>query len=99
MFTRYRASIDATIPSAEPLLPGPIRPAAFFDDLLAYHAAGGTAGFTQYYGHFGTAPIGTLPQAEGASLFVVIDGTPIPPEQLQTMNLPSWCRGRRNPGW
>lgn len=90
LFTRYRASIDATIPSAEPLLPGPIRPAAFYDDLLAYHAAGGTAGFTQYYGHFGTAPIGTLPQADGASLFVVIDGTPIPPEQLQTMNLSSW---------
>jgi hypothetical protein len=90
LFARYQQSIDATIPSAEPLLPGRIRPAAFYDDLTQYHAAGATAGFTQFYGQFGTAPAGTLPTDTSASLFLVVDGTPIPPEQIQCMNLATW---------
>ena len=43
-----------------------------------------------FYGHFGAAPAGTLPDAPGASLFVVVDGAPIPPEQVQCMNLATW---------
>jgi hypothetical protein len=92
MFTRWRQSIDATLPSAEPLLPGPIRPAAFFDDLQSYQAGGTNAGFTQYYGVFGFgAPSpSALPNAAGASFYIVADGKEVAPEQLQTMNLAAW---------
>jgi hypothetical protein len=92
LFTRWQAGIDATLPSAEPLLPGPIRPAAFYDDLRLYAAASAPAGFTQYYGAFGLdLPLGgTLPNAPAASLFIVADGKEVPPDKLETMNLSLW---------
>jgi hypothetical protein len=92
LFTRWQASIDATLPSAEPLLPGPIRPAAFYDDLLQYAAEATPVGYTQYYGSFGfDLPAGgILPDAPAASLFIVADGREVPPDKLQTMNLTQW---------
>jgi hypothetical protein len=116
LFARWRADIDATAPSSESLLPGPIRPAAFYEDLVAYGASKPLGpGQTLYYGRFGDAPAGTppLPDAPGASLLVLIDGQPVPPEQIQCMNLAQWrqplgktvgvdvARGRVSlgPGW
>ena len=92
MFTRWRQRVDATLPTAEPLLPGPIRPAAFFDDLASYQTGGTDAGFTQYYGVFGfgaPAP-SALPNAAGASFYIVADGKEVSPGQLQSMNLSIW---------
>jgi hypothetical protein len=88
MFTRWRAPMDATQGSTEPLLPGPIRPSAFYADL----AAAGAAGSTDYYGVFGLdAPSpSVLPPAPLASVYIVADGKEVAPAQAQTMNLAQW---------
>ncbi|WP_267221378.1 hypothetical protein [Dyella silvae] len=88
MFTRWQSSLDATLPSAEPLLPGPVRPAAFYDDLTQYAAAGSTAPYTQYYGRFGLDL--PTPGVPAGSFFIVADGTAVPPAQIQSMNLSQW---------
>jgi hypothetical protein len=93
LFTRWQANIDATLPSVEPLLPGPVRPAAFYDDLVQYAAAAPpAAGYTQYYGKFGfdVPAASTLPTANSTSLYIVADGKEVPPGALQTMNLSQW---------
>lgn len=92
MFTRWRAPVDATQASTEPLLPGPIRPSAFYADLEADHEAGSAAGFTEYYGVFGLdAPApSALPPAPAASFYIVADGKEVPPAQLETMDLAQW---------
>ncbi|MFC5742689.1 hypothetical protein [Dyella tabacisoli] len=88
MFTRWQPGIDATLPSAEPLLPGPIRPAAFYDDLLQYAASASTAPYTQYYGRFGLDL--PAPGAPSGSFFIVADGVAVLPAQIQSMNLAQW---------
>ncbi|WP_266156974.1 hypothetical protein [Dyella silvatica] len=88
MFTRWQPGIDATLPSAEPLLPGPIRPAAFYDDLLQYVSSASSAPYTQYYGRFGLDL--PAPGAPSGSFFIIADGTPVPPARMQSMNLSQW---------
>jgi hypothetical protein len=97
LFTRWRREGDEAGLATELHVPGPIRPAAFFEDLARYQALPTPRpGFSDFYGLFEEAPGSGLPQAPDPSLMVFRDGQPVPPEQVRCTNLESWQQPATN---
>ena len=94
LFTRWKREGDEAGLATELHVPGPIRPAAFFEDLRAHHALPLSPGFTRFYGLFDTLAGSGLPQAPGASLMVIVVNagarTAVPPARVRCMNLETW---------
>lgn len=89
LFSRLRREGDEAGLASELHVPQAIRPARFFDDLSAYLGLPlPRPGFTAFYGAF--AGMGTLPPAPEASLFVVVDGAEVPPDDIRCRNLANW---------
>jgi hypothetical protein len=95
LFTRWRREGDEAGLATEIHVPGPIRPAAFYEDLQRYRALPvPRPGFTDFYGLFDLLPDAQnpdgLPQAPDSSLMIFRDGIPVPPENVRCMNLSTW---------
>src|SRR3972149_638472 len=71
LFARWRREGDEAGLATELHVPGPIRCAAFYEDLKRYMSLPiPRPGFTEYYGLFDVAAGGTLPPAPGSRLMV-----------------------------
>jgi hypothetical protein len=97
LFSRWRREGDEAGLATELHVPGPIRPAAFFEDLRAAHDATPAPGCTKYYGLFDVIPGNPLPQAPGSSLMIILHraGSPpdaVPPARVRCMDLGAWAR-------
>jgi hypothetical protein len=93
LFSRWRPRGDASGVAAERHVPGPIRPAAFYEDLRAYHALPlPRPGVTDFYGLFGGFASASMPPAPDRSLLVVRDGVPVPPDDVRCMDLGVWAQ-------
>jgi hypothetical protein len=92
LFTRWRREGDEVGLATEFHVPGPVRPAAFYEDLQRYQAlpAAERPGFTEFYGLFDVVSGSALPQAPGSSLMIFRDGVPVPPEDIRCMDLSTW---------
>jgi hypothetical protein len=94
LFTRWRREGDEAGLATEIHVPGPIRPAAFFEDLREHGAMPASPGFTRYYGLFSVLAGSGLPQAPAPSLMVIVQSgaarTAIPPQRVRCMNLADW---------
>ncbi len=94
LFTRWKREGDEAGLATELHVPGPIRPAAFFDDLREFQSSVSPPGFTRYYGLFDVLAGSGLPQAPGASLMVIVRSggvrTAVPPMRVRCMNLATW---------
>jgi hypothetical protein len=90
LFSRWvRGGTDGV--ASEAHLAGPIRCSAFHDDLEGYRTLPTPQpGFSEYYGQFGSAQHPALPSGTDASLFIVRDGVPVPPESIRCLNLSTW---------
>ncbi len=85
LFTRWRREGDEAGLATELHVPGPIRPAAFYEDLKRYLALplAERHGFTDYYGSF---------DVEDSSFMIFHDGVPVPPEKIRCRNLATWSQ-------
>ena len=95
LFSRSRREADEALLATELHVPQPIRPARFYRDLADYLGLElPRPGLTEFYG----APtgMGTLPPAPEASLFVVVDGLPVPPDDIRCRNLATWGQPQPN---
>jgi hypothetical protein len=91
LFSRWRPHGDASGVATERHVPGPIRAAAFYEDLHAYLAlAPPRPGVTDFYGLFGGFASPAMPTAPDRSLLVVRDGVPVPPDDVRCMDLSAW---------
>lgn len=93
LFTRWRREGDEAGLATELHVPGPIRPAAFYNDLARAQATPG-AGFTDYYGMFDELPPAqnptNLPQAAASSFMILRDGVIVPPPLVRCLDLSTW---------
>jgi hypothetical protein len=91
LFSRWRPHGDAAGVATERHVPGPIRAAAFYEDLHAYLAmTPPRPGVTDFYGLFGGFESPAMPTASDRSLLVVRDGVPVPPDDVRCMDLGAW---------
>lgn len=91
LFTRWRREGDEAGLATELHVPGPIRQAAFYEDLKGYHELPSPEPeYTDYYGLFDVETGSSLPQAPGSSLMIFRDGFPVPPEKIRCMRLSPW---------
>lgn len=89
LFSRRRREGDPSGLATELHVPGPIRPARFFQDLTDYFALPSPRpGLTAYYGS--PSGIGGLPPAPDASFFIRVDGVEVPPDDIRCRNLSNW---------
>jgi hypothetical protein len=84
LFARWRREGDEAGLATELHVPGPIRPAAFHEDLRRTHAAVPVPPQSEYYGHPMVHP--------EFSLAVTIGETPVPPEQIRCQRLEPWMQ-------
>lgn len=93
LFTRWRREGDEANLATELHVPGPIRPAAFYEDLKRYGPLAAPPGHTHFYGLFEAVPASPLMLPCPDCSFVVLrDGDPVPPEKIRCMNLATWPR-------
>lgn len=94
LFTRWRREGDEAGLATELHVPGPIRPASFFEDLREHQALPLPLGFTRFYGLFDVLSGSGLPQAPASSLMVIkrsgATRTAVAPEHVRCMNLSNW---------
>jgi hypothetical protein len=96
LFTRWRREGDEAGLATELHVPGPIRPAAFYEDLERYHELPlPRPGFTDFYGLFDAIPVAAgnpdaLPQAPDSSLMIFRDGLPVSPDRVRCLDLSTW---------
>ncbi len=95
LFTRWRREGDEAGLATEFHVPGPIRPAAFYEDLTRYQALPSPRrGYTEFYGLFDEIPDvrnpDRLPQARDSSLMIFRDGLPVSPDKVLCMDLSTW---------
>ena len=93
LFSRWRPHGDASGVATELHVPGPIRAAAFYEDLHAYLALPAPRpGVTDFYGLFGGFSSLVMPPAPDRSLLVIRDGAPVPPDNIRCMDLGGWTQ-------
>jgi hypothetical protein len=91
LFTRWRREGDEVGLATELHVPGPIRPAAFYENLRKYQELSSPGpGYTEFYGLFDEVQGSSLPQAPNSSLMVFRDGEPVPPEKVRCVDLSTW---------
>jgi hypothetical protein len=87
LFTAERREGDESGLAGELHVPGPIRPARFWEDLRDF-AADPTAGYSELYGLFDA--LAGFNVAPNPSVAVFVDGAFIPPDQVVCRNLEIW---------
>ena len=91
LFTRLRREGDEAALATELHIPGPIRPARFFKDLVDYADLPlPRPGFTEFYGLFNILPGFNV--APAPSIMVFIDGNPVPADDVRCRNLSVWSQ-------
>jgi hypothetical protein len=92
LFSRLRREGDEAGLAGELHVPGPIRPAAFYKDLLPAATAVPAPDFTEFYGLFQPFSGSGMIHNSNASLVVVRDGVPVPPNQVRCRDLAAWSQ-------
>ncbi len=90
LFSQWRREGDEAGLATELHVPAPIRRAFFFEDLREYQAAGSAEPFTKLYGLFEAVDGIALDARPEAGFFVIIDNTPVHPQDLVCRRLDSW---------
>jgi hypothetical protein len=91
LFTRWRRVADGTVLRTELSVPGPIRPALFFEDLDSYAKLSPTRpDFTDLYGLFEPFAGSLLEPNPEASLVIIRNNVPVAPSQDPTSPLSSY---------
>lgn len=91
LFSRQRREGDESGLATELDVPQAIRPARFYEDLQAYQALPlPRPGFTEFYGLFDVLPGFNL--APAPSLMVLVDGLPVPADNVRCRNLSVWSQ-------
>ncbi len=89
LFSRMRREGDEAGLATELHVPKPIRAARWFEDLRAYRElAAPRPGFTEFYGLFNSLAGFNL--APAPSLMLLVDGNPIPPDDVRCRDLENW---------
>ncbi len=89
LFSRMRREGDEAGLATELHVPQPIRPAYFYEDLRTYQELPAPRpGFTEFYGLFNTVAGFNL--APAPSIMVLIDGNPVPPDDIRCRDLENW---------
>lgn len=99
LFSRLRPEGDPAGLATELHVPGPIRPAAFFKDIVPLETmAPPLPDFTEFYGLFEPFPGSPMVPNSNASLVVIRDGVPVPvpPGQVRCRNLETWAQPTGN---
>ena len=89
LFTAERREGDEAGLAGELHVPGPIRPARFWNDLVAFQHDP-SLGYSEFYGAFNDAP--GVPVAPDPSIEVFVDGNFVPTAQIVCRNLESWSQ-------
>jgi len=93
LFTRLRREGDEAGLATELHVHGPIRPAAFFEDVQRYQALlPPRPDFTDYYGLFDVFGGSAMQPHPLASFMIIRDGVPVPPLDIRCMNLETWVQ-------
>lgn len=89
LFSRLVATGDDAGLATELTVPGQIRPARFYTDLVNYAAVPvPRPGFSEYYGLWEAIPGFNI--APHPSLMVIVGGVPVPPEDVVCRDLSAW---------
>jgi hypothetical protein len=88
LFTRLRREGDEAGLATELHVPGPIRPAKFYEDIRSRLALPLIPDFSEFYGLFAEFPGMLL--APAPSLMIFIDGLPVPLSDIRDHNLSTW---------
>ncbi len=88
LFTRQRREGDEAGLTGELHVPGPIRPARFFQDLSDALQMSPVPEFSEFYGLFEL--VAGLIFAPAPSMMVFVDGQPIPLDRVRCRNLEAW---------
>jgi hypothetical protein len=88
LFTRLRREGDEAGLATELHVPGPIRPAKFYDDIRSRLALLPIPDFSEFYGLFAEF-VGML-AAPAPSLMIFVDGLPVPLADIRDHNLSTW---------
>jgi hypothetical protein len=88
LFTRLRREGDEAGLATELHVPGPIRPAKFYDDIRSRLALPLIPDFSEFYGLFAEFPGMLL--APAPSLMIFVDGVPVPLADIRDHNLSTW---------
>ncbi|HEV3198227.1 MAG TPA: hypothetical protein VGZ73_09975 [Bryobacteraceae bacterium] len=97
LFSRLRPEGDASGLATELHVPGPIRPAAFFKDIVPLETlTPPLPDFTEFYGLFEPFTGSLLVPNSNASLMVIRDGVPVPPGQVRCRNLETFAQPTGN---
>lgn len=87
LFSRWRREGDEAGLATELHVPGPIRPAAFYEDLRLHS---GDPDHTDFYGLLEPFPNSSMKPCPDCSLVIIRDGKPVLPGNVLCMNLSSW---------
>jgi hypothetical protein len=92
LFSRLRREGDEAGLATELHVPGPIRRAFFYEDLVRFQAIplAQRPDFTDLYGMFDPVTGVTLEPCPDCSLFIFFDGLPVPPGQIVCRSLDPW---------
>jgi hypothetical protein len=93
LFSRLRREGDEAGLATELHVPGPIRSAAFYKDILPLQSmTPPLPDSTAFYGLFEPFPGSLMRPNPEASLVVIRDGVPVPPSQIRCRDLETWSR-------
>jgi hypothetical protein len=93
LFSRIRREGDEAGLATELHVPGPIRPAAFYKDIVPLQAmTPPLPDFTEFYGLFEPFPGSSMVPSSGASLAIIRDGVPVPPGDVRCRDLDTWIQ-------
>jgi hypothetical protein len=88
LFTRLRREGDEAGLATELHVPGPIRPAKFYEDIRSRLDLVPIPDFSEFYGLF--APFPGMLLAPAPSLMIFVDGAPVPLSDIRDHNLSTW---------
>ena len=93
LFSRWRREGDEAGLATELHVPGPIRPAAFFEDVRRYQAlAIPRPDHSDFYGLFDVFPGSPMVPFPDASFVIIRDGVPVPPVAIRCMDLSTFTQ-------
>src|SRR5262249_17020188 len=97
LFSRLRREGDEAGLATELHGPSPIRPAAFYKDVSRLQAlTPPLPDFTEFYGLLEPFPGSLMVPNSNASLVIIRDGVPVPPDQVRCRDLESWSQPNGN---
>ncbi len=93
LFSRLRREGDEAGLATELHVPGPIRPAAFYKDIVPLETMiPPLPDFTEFYGLFEPFPGSLMVPSSHASLVIIRDGVPVPPGDVRCRDLETFTQ-------